>query len=736
FNLSVAKGVAAFAALTLPYLPLAVWQWEVITDQGYRIDAYYSNIDLSGIVSELFFKFTSRYSFLPDWLLVAVFGTVTLVGILPLLRRQSTSLDWLRTVILAAFIVVPIAISYVFVQRSGVFDDRYMILVLPVYFLALSFGLDRIARLSRTLSAIVILLFLVINAQPLIEKQLHGWATKEDWRGVVAYVEARSLPDDRFIFLAPGMNTGYAYYASQPFRTINLSVVPTRLSSDATFQEVRAKMDQSHRLWVILTHYSQADANSLLGALKDNMRVIDEHSFWGLAVYRFDDGPTTKSNESPPKTELSINFENKLRLVGMTAQRPLPEGDRLAIYSLYWEALTTPLPDYSVSLRLVDEDNIVWGKGDGVPGGISHSTKIWQPGQLFRDDHEIPITVGTPPGQYKLEVHVYERSTLRELSVLTRDGVPAGTKAPLSTVTLPVTTNGSKTANHSQATFRGELSLDQTRLEDTQIRPGEAFLLTTQWRTLSRIVDTPVATASLVDSRGAIAAQWPIPLAKPSYPLATWEVGHPVTGIHKLYLPATMADGRYTVRLSVQGSDGRQWPIGRWPYLGSSDQTQVGILDVHGREQVFEPPPMARQADLLFPKAGRLVGYELRVGENIIDSPSNRVVVPAGTKLEVRLLWRGVGTPEMELASFVHLLDSNGRLRAQHDGIPCEGGCPGRSWIDNEYLLDRHSVNLPPETKAGVYQLEIGLYNSLSGERLADSTGKKQETLELQIEVR
>jgi hypothetical protein len=74
---------------------------------------------------------------------------------------------------------------------------------------------------------------------------------------------------------------------------------------------------------------------------------------------------------------------------------------------------------------------------------------------------------------------------------------------------------------------------------------------------------------------------------------------------------------------------------------------------------------------------------------------------------------------------FVHLLDANGNLLASADAEPGNGEFPTTGWIENEYIADVHAAiaNIPP----GTYQIEIGLYDPITGARL--KTGNFQERI-------
>ncbi len=89
------------------------------------------------------------------------------------------------------------------------------------------------------------------------------------------------------------------------------------------------------------------------------------------------------------------------------------------------------------------------------------------------------------------------------------------------------------------------------------------------------------------------------------------------------------------------------------------------------------------------------------------------------------LYWRALGPIRDDYTVFVHLLDQNGTLVAGYDKEPRRGAAPTSSWTLEERIVDAVQLFLPPGTPTGHYQLQVGLYNAASGQRIGitDSTG-------------
>lgn len=91
---------------------------------------------------------------------------------------------------------------------------------------------------------------------------------------------------------------------------------------------------------------------------------------------------------------------------------------------------------------------------------------------------------------------------------------------------------------------------------------------------------------------------------------------------------------------------------------------------------------------------------------------------PGGGWANVWLRWEAGKSPPENYSIFVHLLDGQGVLVAQHDGWPAAGYAPTISWKPGVVVDDRHSIPLPANLAVEGYVLEIGLYSPTTGKRL------------------
>ncbi|MSQ22973.1 MAG: hypothetical protein EXR58_00200 [Chloroflexi bacterium] len=89
----------------------------------------------------------------------------------------------------------------------------------------------------------------------------------------------------------------------------------------------------------------------------------------------------------------------------------------------------------------------------------------------------------------------------------------------------------------------------------------------------------------------------------------------------------------------------------------------------------------------------------------------------------VTLTWQAIKVPSVDYTVFVHELDGEGRVVAQNDSPPNEGGYPTHFWEDGEVVEDPHLLTGDP---AAATQIEIGLYAypSLTRQPVVDPRGR------------
>jgi hypothetical protein len=66
----------------------------------------------------------------------------------------------------------------------------------------------------------------------------------------------------------------------------------------------------------------------------------------------------------------------------------------------------------------------------------------------------------------------------------------------------------------------------------------------------------------------------------------------------------------------------------------------------------------------------------------------------------------------------MHYVDSEGQLRAQHDGLPLGGTLTTDLWVPGEIVSDEYTLDFAEDLPAGQCELRVGMYLQETGERI------------------
>ncbi|MDE0633243.1 MAG: hypothetical protein OXH73_17190 [Caldilineaceae bacterium] len=137
----------------------------------------------------------------------------------------------------------------------------------------------------------------------------------------------------------------------------------------------------------------------------------------------------------------------------------------------------------------------------------------------------------------------------------------------------------------------------------------------------------------------------------------------------------------------------------------------VGIFDVIAHERV--PLVTGRDTHLVktfkipLPKDDRLPDISTGINFGNIIELSGYSLTPVNGGLKLTLFWRALASPEIDYTSFVHIVDSDGKIVSQSDVEPLDGRYPTSIWSPKEVIVDERIVSSIPD---GEYQIYIGWY--------------------------
>jgi hypothetical protein len=126
---------------------------------------------------------------------------------------------------------------------------------------------------------------------------------------------------------------------------------------------------------------------------------------------------------------------------------------------------------------------------------------------------------------------------------------------------------------------------------------------------------------------------------------------------------------------------------------------------------IYQIPPLA------IPEIEPLALYRHDSGEIGLMSAVMATAVTTDT-LQINTAWQQKG-PQQPVKIFIHLLNEQGELVAQWDGL----GAEWAGWRPGDALLHTHTIPLPHDLPPGSYTVQMGLYQPATGQRWLTETG-------------
>jgi len=146
---------------------------------------------------------------------------------------------------------------------------------------------------------------------------------------------------------------------------------------------------------------------------------------------------------------------------------------------------------------------------------------------------------------------------------------------------------------------------------------------------------------------------------------------------------------------------------------------KAAVVDPLGCLHYRSPPgralPAQEQIYADFGEEIALIGYDL---------PRTRV--QTGDTVSIVLYWHALTDIEKNYQSFVHIAEPLTVAWAQEDHLN-PGGLPTSRWRNDKYVWDEYNIRIPPNTPAGEYRVNVGLYQRSDGSRLVRRDGASNE---------
>ncbi len=223
---------------------------------------------------------------------------------------------------------------------------------------------------------------------------------------------------------------------------------------------------------------------------------------------------------------------------------------------------------------MFDANDQIVARWNAFPGGGMYPTRLWQPGEIFADEYQIPIALNARAGVGRIEASLFRRVPLANLTArdpqgnvvtptIARFKIAGATNAPIENPRAPIN-------------FADQLALVGYTAPN-QVARGDTLRVKLTWRALAAITQDDTVFIHLLDVNGKTVAQKDDQPQGGAYPTSFWDAGEIVADEYALMIPRDVLPGDYTIEIGLYRSrDGVRLSI-----RNDGDAARLGTVRVN-----------------------------------------------------------------------------------------------------------------------------------------------------------
>jgi hypothetical protein len=478
--------------------------------------------------------------------LSSAFIIVVLAGLIYVVRSRREAISGFadgRRALLVTWLLVPALVVYLISVGKRDFTARHLISSAPAFYLLSAIGLYAFRKVNRALMVVAGLLLLVISIYSLGNYYSDVKYARDDMRSAAAFVQLHPMPQQAIIMDAGYFSQTFNYYynVQTPWYGLPDGYPP---DASATIARLDALGKQYDYLWLVLwqDYYSDPDRVVETFLDKNYVRTREEVFHGNIKVRGYSTLPLIAPNNLADAAPVNQQLGGKVELTGYTPAIMTGRGGQELDFTILWRALHSLSTNYTVFVHLNNSAGQLVAQADGPPAFGDLDSSNWPPGALIVDEHHLSVPLFTPPGDYQLDVGLYDRQTMRNLGA-----------GGIDHVTLPVHLGPSEEGPRPNAT---SVDLGQSiQLAGYELKgnakPGDTLGIDLLWKTKTPVVDDLTVFVHLVDSSGKPVAQSDAKPAADSYPTTMWQPGEIVRDGHQLKIPEDCPPGQYSIEVGL-----------------------------------------------------------------------------------------------------------------------------------------------------------------------------------------
>jgi hypothetical protein len=143
---------------------------------------------------------------------------------------------------------------------------------------------------------------------------------------------------------------------------------------------------------------------------------------------------------SPNCLDVGARFEGGINLdcyeAHISQDAPKGSGRRVGVY-LNWRTDDRLENSLRVFAHVLDASGQIVAQDDSIPALWTYPTNEWEAGKVVVDFHQFPLDASLPPGEYTLQVGLYDDKTGARVNCIDETHHPVNDKVVLSKIQIP-----------------------------------------------------------------------------------------------------------------------------------------------------------------------------------------------------------------------------------------------------------------------------------------------------------
>jgi mannosyltransferase len=274
--------LTALCLLTLPYIPLAVWQLPLMVRTQQTGHAF---TPLNEMVTMLVNLYSRGVAMTSGWPVLVAFLFALLMGLFGP-DAPGAGRSWRARAFVLLWLLLPVGLIYLISLRVPIFEPRYLIFTAPPFYLLAGRGVIALARLTRPVSGALVAAMLAFSLLGVGVQAIYP--IKSDFRSAAAYVKRHYQSGEPIMFQVPYVRYTFGYYFRTDYPILDGPWTNDGKSGASAAQLMNTTLAGYGNVWLVSSESWLWDQRGLARAWLDaHGQLIESASFALVDVYHY-----------------------------------------------------------------------------------------------------------------------------------------------------------------------------------------------------------------------------------------------------------------------------------------------------------------------------------------------------------------------------------------------------------------------------------------------------------------